>query len=545
MRIVTTVFLILFCFIVSQATAADRLWTYVGKDVIMSYRISPLGNIVVTTPDKVFALDPETGRAQWKREDLKVGDIGLAFMPMMPFGITKIKNEISAINLENGETIWDTHSLSFKTIYGYLPVPELNALLVFGEIGKKDKTVVLIDIISGEARWRQDDLFNKKPDFECYSELDDDYYSGGLFKQNRTMKRHQPVIVCDSGIVFYVSKDGLMKVNGETGELIWKVKELEGKKTPLVGKDHAHFVVDDNVIYVPYERKLIAVNLDDGSVVWNHKKKFKAHINQMQMSIEGLVIYGFKPAQHYTSPDGEEVNPACNYFMDVLMPNKGMSSWEKPLTDLDSPMPIFIDEDYAFVIRSEDIILVDLQTGSYNQFSHLKLKGKETPTHVERIGKNYLISSPQNMLMLKSRGGLRYHTYYKPPGATFVQKFLLVVGGTILDEIFDTENHMRYVYFDKDSLSRFGYSGGSFFMGAIDACKMKFKQTVEGKKYHYIYTGEPLGDQKGYSLVKIDKETGDEEGRIWIDKQFPDYIIDFATETVYARESNNKIFAIR
>jgi len=66
-----------------------------------------------------------------------------------------------------------------------------------------------------------------------------------------------------------------------------------------------------------------------------------------------------------------------------------------------------------------------------------------------------------------------------------------------------------------------------------------------GRLVQYIYTGEPLGDRKGYSLVKVDKATGKEAGRIWIDKQFPKYKIDLATETVFATEGNSRIFAIR
>lgn len=549
MRTRIAVALLLVCACVGNAFADGRLWTYDAPTVITDYRLSPLGDLLVTTPKSIIALDTETGAVKWQREDLHPKETGLTMLPLTPSAIVRDGSDLTVVNLETGETRWNMSSLPVEKIHGFLPVPQIGALLVFGEADGSDKAIALVDLATGETRWLQTSILKKKPDTECYSTSERKYVKCPMFApQQQTMLRHQRPVVHGDGIVFYVSKDGLIKVEAGTGRLMWKVKKLEGKSPPMRGKGYAPYVVADDVIFVPYDRKLVAVNHANGSVAWHHDKKFKSHIRQMEMSIEGLVLMGYKDAEEYTEPqmDGskvEKVDPARDFFMDVLVPESGISSWEDPLEDMDMPLPFLVDEDYAFVPRSKDVILVDLQQGQYTQFAKLHLEDDELPTHVERVGSNYLVASPQNMVLLKSRGGLRYHTYYEAPGASFLQKFLLITSGFILDEAFDTE--IEEPQWTTEGSVTTSFAARPFQMASIEACRERFKLTSEGDKYRYIYTGEPLGDRKGYSLVKVDKATGKEAGRIWIDKQFPNYKIDLATETVFAIEGNSRVFAIR
>ena len=56
---------------------------------------------------------------------------------------------------------------------------------------------------------------------------------------------------------------------------------------------------------------------------------------------------------------------------------------------------------------------------------------------------------------------------------------------------------------------------------------------------YFIYTDEPLDGREGFSLVRLDKESGTETGRMWMDERNPDYTIDEITETVYFQESDS------
>ena len=56
---------------------------------------------------------------------------------------------------------------------------------------------------------------------------------------------------------------------------------------------------------------------------------------------------------------------------------------------------------------------------------------------------------------------------------------------------------------------------------------------------YFIYTDESLDDREGFSLVRLDKESGTETGRMWRDERNPNYIIDEITETVYFQESDS------
>ena len=61
---------------------------------------------------------------------------------------------------------------------------------------------------------------------------------------------------------------------------------------------------------------------------------------------QGLVVLGFKDAEEYEEPQMDQskrtiVEPARDFCMEVLVPESGLSSWEKPLTELDAPLPFF------------------------------------------------------------------------------------------------------------------------------------------------------------------------------------------------------------
>jgi len=69
--------------------------------------------------------------------------------------------------------------------------------------------------------------------------------------------------------------------------------------------------------------------------------------------------------------------------------------------------------------------------------------------------------------------------------------------------------------------------------------------SLSAARYVYMYTEEPLGERKGFSLVKFNKETGQEEGRVWVDKRRPDYSFDPISGFVFVKENSKEIFALR
>ncbi|SVC06457.1 uncharacterized protein METZ01_LOCUS259311, partial [marine metagenome] len=63
--------------------------------------------------------------------------------------------------------------------------------------------------------------------------------------------------------------------------------------------------------------------------------------------------------------------------------------------------------------------------------------------------------------------------------------------------------------------------------------------TTETFGSYFIFTDKPLDGREGFSLVRLDKESGTETGRMWMDERNPHDTIDEITETVCFQESDS------
>ena len=85
--------------------------------------------------------------------------------------------------------------------------------------------------------------------------------------------------------------------------------------------------------------------------------------------------------------------------------------------------------------------------------------------------------------------------------------------------------------------------------GAVD-----FSQAIYGhylasantERFYYIYFEDRDGDDAHrFGLVRIDKTTGDETGRLWINQRNPEYLLGPATRSLFYKESDTVIRAVR
>lgn len=73
----------------------------------------------------------------------------------------------------------------------------------------------------------------------------------------------------------------------------------------------------------------------------------------------------------------------------------------------------------------------------------------------------------------------------------------------------------------------------------------RYGATFELPNSYFMYTDMPLDKRKGFSLVRIDKTSGEETGRLWLNKRSPKYTIDYLTETVYFQDADDGLNALR
>jgi hypothetical protein len=75
---------------------------------------------------------------------------------------------------------------------------------------------------------------------------------------------------------------------------------------------------------------------------------------------------------------------------------------------------------------------------------------------------------------------------------------------------------------------------------------LRYKATLEADRYTHLLTSAEAADgRRGFSVVRLEKETGAEAGRVWVDDRSPDYALDPASGTVYLLRDKRVIEALR
>src|SRR5213592_1092410 len=234
-------------------TADTVLWKFAARQDVTFMRLTPFGTVVVGMPDRVVALDPATGQPIWTREDVKNLSAGaFDIIPLTPYGVVRSRNSVAVLDVQTGATLWDSSAVPLDDVRGYLPVLEHRMLLVYGHKKPDGRALVAMDIDSGKVRWRQHALLRSDPELW---ETDDIHSLSG----------HQPPLVdSDTTLILYISKDGPFKIHAATGQLLWRVDQLQGEDPPTLAKAYPPMTLGDAILLVPYGKRLMAVNPTDG-----------------------------------------------------------------------------------------------------------------------------------------------------------------------------------------------------------------------------------------------------------------------------------------
>ena len=268
MRLVPHLTAILLFAAAPLAPQTAPLWRHRANTPITFLRVTPLGNVVVATPDGLVSLDSAAGIVAWRRDDLKnLEPPSYAAIGQSPFAAVRVGGRVEVIDLVTGATKWRMPPPP-ADVQPYLPIPEKGFILAYGSNDSLRPVLVAMDLETGTVRWEHVQPFNEAP--EAFGQ---DYV--GL----------QPALwVSDSTFILYISKDGPVLVHARTGEWLWRADSLQGKKPPAPGlperrrgdlwRGHATLLLADSVAYVPFGRRLQAIRTRDGMPLWDEAPKF-------------------------------------------------------------------------------------------------------------------------------------------------------------------------------------------------------------------------------------------------------------------------------
>ena len=475
---------------------------------------------MVSSVDGLVALDPATGQTIWTRADIKgLADGGFDVISLTPYGVVRTRNGIALLDLQTGTTAWDSTAVPLQNVRGFFYVPEHRMLLVYGRARPEGRGLVAMDIDSGKVRWEQRGLLRSDPELW---EVDGVHSLSG----------HQPPLAdTDSTLILYINKDGPFKIHAATGAPLWRVDALKGQDPPTLAAMYPRITLAGPVLLVPYEKKLSAVDPNDGRVVWSRAKNFGSPLSQMQVTARGLLVRGTRPLDDnpraLTHPDA---------FLDLVDLQAGTSLWQKAFGDMkdESLAPFLVVGDTAYFGDRDRLLAVALQDGTGRELARSDFEGGEEPSTLERRNDDLILVSAHNLLSINTRGVQQVRRYYPAPGTSFLGKLgkgLLFVASA-MSQAGAADQRARggvYASFDYNPFIR------DRMKGMIQAYE----------DYAFMYTRAPdRGGRQGFSLVRLRKADGEENGRVWLDDRSPDYELDAGAGVVYAKRGSREVVAL-
>ncbi len=303
------------------------LWRFQATSDITGFILGPerAAVLYVLTKNGVMCLDAATGAQRWGRDDLPFVPpagfaltYGAADAPPAPIrGLALGEERMAILDLVTGDKVSESSSWSVDAPRGFLPLPGPDLFLLVAKTSGNKRALLGVAPEKGDVRWRQDSAFGRDPEFSQVPtgrrRLAYEFYTTTLFGNQL------PIVDTDSTAILYISKDGPTKIHLVTGAVLWRAPALRGKSVPLRVDGYASLRQVGGVVYVPVEKSLQALRVDDGRARWDPAPSFPGRVTQMELTARGLLVRGAEPDR-----DGWM---RSNRFVALVDPSTGMPLW--------------------------------------------------------------------------------------------------------------------------------------------------------------------------------------------------------------------------
>ena len=511
------------------AAQQQVVWRYAADTDITYFNQSPIGTVLVAAGQRLTSIDPASGKITWSISDsTPFATKRLQAIPFTPYLWVIDDGGSGLIDLESGAWKWRAPSPTLANSRGRLIVLEKQLILDYVEGDETHRVLRAVDVETGNVKWELDTVFTRSPELievQCCAGRKIKTIEGSL----------PPFFDGDSTLVVWLTEDGPLAVNVNSGAVLWRAASLKGKRPPDARAGYARTVAANGVVYLPYEKSLTALNIRDGSAVWEKPREYRSHVAQMQLLPDGLLVRA-------------EVGPKDGGFvhrnaLDLLDPETGKSRWRDQFDDMAQSTPFVVRNDTAFVSvdahtfvgTHQKLIAIALATGASREVANYQFKGDEHPSAIQARPPGIALMSSQNVMMIDSAGLVRYHTYFPAPQASTLAR--LGIAALVLAA----------------DIAAYSLAGGAaqatrstmpypVFNPLIDT---RYKASVAMEKYMYIRTTVP--DSTGEDIqgfVRIDKNTGKDNGRAGIGVK-TGYLIDEVDGRIYFLAKPREVVALR
>ena len=499
----------------------------------------------------------------------------------------------SVVDTNTGKVLFGTLKEGWAPVNHYM-IPNTTTLLV--EYVKDKKSYIAnVDLATGTIKWtsetgeigglvgRLKDLAKRERSAKVYPKLDKEgnvygYFSGKFIKLNMTdgkvlwqsdqkltnfdINKTGAYIITISragGLGgFLGTKEALNIIDAKTGAPVWKEDKSVGKVVYVEDMGNQFLLASYN-----------GTNLYDyttGRTQW--KKNVKGEPRMMVKS-NGGYIFVTKNEMNFIKEDGKELwkreveisdnkndeiielrerNGKIFYitstYANIVDINNGSKIWKRNIK-LEEKRPTFFVYNDA---NQEYVLYNDEKLYKYNAsnterpepFAKLRLKKEKEVTDLEIRQNGYLISGMGELAYVDKSGNVVYQKYYDEPGAfgrTFSRiglNALNVAANIGAAEWVDSQgNSQGGVFFNEENRGLLGgVSETAFYLDS--SMKTRFNASNQVKDYKFFFTK----DGANKVLVKVNKDTGAEEGKFLFNNNKPVYTIDEYSGTIYYINGN-------
>lgn len=389
----------------------------------------------------------------------------------------------------------------------------------------KDGIAVLADAAYGKFL-----ILDKEPDivyYYCNQQMSAFNLSTGS-PVWQTVKFSDPV----AGVLFdergfLISTDDkraeLLLLDYKTGAQKWKPVSLRGRITALklTGTNLAIASAKEsgnNFVNI--------VDMNTGATAAKSDMKVSGFINDIKQNNAGLIY-------------------RTNRELNIQDLNTGKDVWPKSFTYKRGGLGIDKGNNTYFY-ADDQMYVMDNTAGTYKVLGKgVKFGGDEIPAEIEIREKGILISSAQNMALIDWDGNVVYHVYQKAPGTSLANKIMNVTA--IAMSVSNSAAHGYQAGLSGPNTTSYNSNmeasdrWANLGTAALSDMKRRFTASQDALNYKVILTSVESGDDSGYGLVRVHKDTGKTEGKVVLKDKKPDYIADDAGNFVFYKDGNKSI----
>lgn len=381
--------------------------------------------------------------------------------------------------------------------------------------------------------------------------------SGKFFKVDKSEK------------VYYFNNKSFTIINEKEGKIIGEPFEFDDNL--------ASFIPDANgFLFATDEKKseLYFIDAATGKNKWAQSIKLNGRINRISLNDGKIAVSTAKESgKNYVNiidaNTGAQVRSnemkVSGTITNIVMTKRGLIYSTNSETNIQDPLTgkdvmskslkyktggatVRKDGKY-YVLNDNDISEIDEITGEVKTFATVDFKDKEDPQILELRSNGFLVASAQNMVLIDFAGKQIYHQFYKAPGTSLAGKILAATTMAV-----SLANSAAHGY--AAGASGFGTSGYDDNMrkadnwsnlggSAASAFSKRFNMTFASNNNQIILTKLDDGNENGFGLIRINKDSGVPEAKVVIDDKKPDYIFDEVENIVYYKDGRNKIIAYK